>query len=138
MIRKLIDLIRRLWSIPFLRFLVVGGINTVFAYSVFALFILIGLHYVLASLLTLICAVLFNFKTTGTLVFKNRDKRLIFRFFGVYLIYYFMIIGLLRLFDMAGVTPLVAGAIIVLPMAVVTFLLMRKLVFKSFKQGLIK
>jgi putative flippase GtrA len=138
LIRKIIDLIRRLWSIPFLRFLVVGGINTVFGYSVFALFILLGLHYVLAALLGQICGILFNFKTTGTLVFKNRDNRLIFRFFGVYLITYFLTIGLLKLFDMAGVTPLVAGAIIVLPMGLVSFLLMRKLVFKAFKQGLIK
>jgi putative flippase GtrA len=138
LIRKIIDLIRRLWSIPFLRFLVVGGINTLFGYSVFALFILIGLHYVLAALLATICGILFNFKTTGTLVFKNRDNRLIFRFFGVYLITYFSIVGLLKLFDTAGVTPLVAGAIIVLPMGVVSFLLMRKLVFKTFKQGLIK
>ena len=138
MIRKIIDLIRRLWAIPFLRFLVVGGINTVFGYSIFALFILIGLHYVLAALLGTICGILFNFKTTGTLVFKNRDNRLIFRFFGVYSITYFLTIGLLKLFNMAGVTPLVAGAIIVLPMGVVSFLLMKKLVFKTFRQGLIR
>jgi hypothetical protein len=47
-------------------------------------------------------------------------------------------VGFLKLFDMAGVIPLVAGAIIVLPMAVVSFLLMRKLVFKTFKRGFIK
>lgn len=135
MIRKLIDLIRRLWSIPFLRFLVIGGINTVFGYSVFALFILLGLHYVLAALLGQICGVLFNFKTTGTLVFKNKDNRLIFRFFGVYLITYLLTIGLLKIFNMFGVSSLVGGAIIVLPMAVVSFLLMRKFVFKTFKQG---
>jgi len=138
LIRKIIDLIRRLWAIPFLRFLVVGGINTVFGYGVFALFILLGLHYVLAVLLGQICGILFNFKTTGTIVFKNRNNRLIFRFFGVYVITYFSIVGLLKLFDMAGVTPLVAGAIIVLPMGVVSFLLMRKLVFKTFKQGLLR
>jgi len=138
LVRKIIELIRRLWSIPFLRFLVVGGINTLFGYSVFALFILIGLHYVLASLLALICGILFNFKTTGTLVFKNRDKRLIFRFFGVYLIYYLVIIGLLKIFNMFGVSSLVAGAIIVVPMGIVSFLLMKKLVFKNFKQGLIR
>lgn len=116
----------------------VGGINALFGYSVFALFILLGLHYVLAALLATICGILFNFKTTGKLVFKNKDNRLIFRFFGVYLITYFLIVGLLKLFDMAGVAPLVAGAIIVLPMGVVSFLLMKKLVFKTFKQGLIK
>jgi putative flippase GtrA len=138
LIRKIIDLIHRLWSIPFFRFLVVGGVNTIFGYGVFSLLILLGLHYVIAALLATICGILFNFKTTGTLVFKNRDSRLIFRFFGVYLITYFLIVGLLKLLDMAGVTPLVAGAIIVLPMGVVSFLLMKNLVFKTFKQGLIK
>jgi putative flippase GtrA len=138
LIRKIIDLIRRLWSIPFLRFLVVGGINTVFGYSVFALFILIGLHYALAALLATICGILFNFKTTGTLIFKNKDNRLIFRFFGVYLITYLSTIGLLKIFNMFGVSNLMAGAIIVLPMGIVSFLLMKKLVFKTFRQGLIK
>ena len=131
MIRRIIDLIRKFWAIPFLRFLVVGGINTVFGYSVFALFILMGLHYVLAALLAQICGILFNFKTTGTIVFKNKDNRLIFRFFAVYLFTYLLNIGLLKLFDMADIGPLIAGAIIVLPMAFVSFLLMRKFVFST-------
>lgn len=131
MIKRIIDIIRRLWAIPFLRFLVVGGINTVFGYTVFAIFILLQLHYVIAALLAQICGILFNFKTTGTIVFKNRNNRLIFRFFGVYLITYLLIIGLLKVFDLYGVGSLVAGAIIVLPMAFVSFLLMRKFVFST-------
>ena len=134
MIRRIIDLIHRLWAIPFLRFLVVGGVNTLFSFAVYALLILLGLHYVLAALISTICGILFNFKTTGTLVFKNKDNRLLLRFFGVYTFTYFINIGLLKLFDMAGVGSLVAGAIIVLPMAVVSFLLMRRFVFKTLKQ----
>jgi putative flippase GtrA len=129
LIRRIIELIRRLWAIPFLRFLVVGGVNTVFGYGVFALLILLGLHYVIAALLATICGVLFNFKTTGTIVFRNKDNRLIFRFFGVYLITYLLNIGLLKIFDMYGVGSLIAQAIIVLPLAFVSFLLMRKFVF---------
>ena len=131
MIRWIIDLIRRLWAIPFLRFLVVGGINTLFSFAIYALLILLGLHYVLAALISTVCGILFNFKTTGTLVFKNKDNRLLLRFFGVYTFTYFINIGLLKLFDMAGGGSLVAGAIIVLPMAVVSFLLMRRFVFKT-------
>jgi len=134
LVRRIFDLIRRLWAIPFLRFLVVGGINALFGYAVFALFILIGLHYVLAALLATICGILFNFKTTGTIVFKNRDNRLILRFFGIYTIIYFINVGLLKLFDMVGIGNLVAGAIIVLPMAVISFLLMRRFVFKTLEQ----
>ena len=134
MIRRIVEFIRRLWAIPFLRFLVVGGVNTVFGYSVFALFILLGLHYVLAVLIGQVCGILFNFNTTGRIVFKNKDNRLIFRFFGVYLFTYLLNIGLLKLFEMAGVGSLVAGAIIVLPLAVVSFLLMRKFVFNKLLQ----
>jgi putative flippase GtrA len=140
LIRQIRSIIYRLWSIQFLRFLVVGGVNTVFGYSVFALFILLHLHYVVAALLGQICGVLFNFKTTGTLVFKNKDNRLIFRFFGVYLFTYLINIGLLKVFDMRGVGSLIAGAIILLPVASVSFLLNKRFVFnalntKSAKQG---
>lgn len=134
MIRRIVDLIRRLWAIPFLRFLVVGGINTLFSFAIYALFILLGLHYVLAALLATICGILFNFNTTGRIVFKNKDNRLLLRFFGVYTFTYFINIGLLKLLDMAGVGSLVSGAIIVLPMAVISFLLMRRFVFKTLKQ----
>ena len=109
----------------------VGGVNTAFGYTVFAVFILLGLHYVLAALLGQICGILFNFKTTGTIVFKNKDNRLIFRFFGVYLFTYLLNIGLLKVFDFYGVGSLVAGAIIILPIAFISFLLSRRFVFNA-------
>lgn len=131
MIERIIDTIRRLWSIAYFRFLVVGGVNTVFGYAVFALLILLNLHYVLAASLATICGVLFNFKTTGLIVFGNKDNRLIFRFFGIYLIYYLLNIGLLKAFDMYGIGSLVAQAIIVLPLGTFSFLLIRKFVFSA-------
>ena len=134
MIHKIIDIIHKLWSIPLLRFLVVGGINTVFYYLVFALFILLQLHYVIAALLAQVCGILFNFQTTGVIVFKNKDNRLIFRFFGVYLFTYLLNIGLLKIFDIYGVSSLIAQTIIVIPMAIVTFLLMSKFVFSGFEK----
>ena len=133
MIRQIIAVVRRLWANQFLRFLVVGAVNTAFGYSIFAVLILLHLHYTVAALLSTICGVLFNFKTTGVLVFKNKDNRLIFRFFGVYLITYLLSIGSLRVFEIAGIGSLVAAAIMILPVSFVGFLLMRKFVFKSLK-----
>ena len=124
-------LIRTLWAIQFLRFLAVGGINTAFGYGVFALFIWIGLHYVLAALLGEICGILFNFKTTGTIVFGSRDNRLIFRFFGVYLFAYLLRVGLLKTFKYFGVGPLVAAAVILLPISLLVYFLQRRLVFSA-------
>ena len=78
-----------------------------------------------------ICGILFNFKTTGTIVFKNRNNRLIFRFFGVYLTTYVLNYGLLRLLESVGIGRLVGGAIIVLPLAILAYLLNRRLVFNA-------
>jgi putative flippase GtrA len=110
---------------------VVGGVNTAFGFAVFALFILLGLPREVAVFLGLVCGILFNFKTYGTFVFRNKNNRLILRFFGVYLSSYLLTIGLLKLFDLYGIGSLVAMAIIVLPVNLLTFLLQRRFVFNS-------
>ena len=81
----------------FIRFLIIGGVNTVFAYSVYAVSIFIGLHYTLAALAQTVLGTLFSFKTMGCLVFDNPDNKLIFKFIAVYAGCYFLNIGLLRL-----------------------------------------
>ena len=131
MTKQIAAIIRQLWAIQFLRFLAVGAVNTGFGYGVFAGFILLHLHYTVAVLLSTICGVLFNFKTTGILVFNNKNNRLVLRFFGVYLITYLLTIGLLKVFNSYGVSNLIAGAIILLPMAFVSFSLSKKLVFRA-------
>lgn len=131
MIKQIIAMVRRLWAIQFLRFLVVGAVNTAFGYGVFAGFILLHLHYTVAALLATICGVLFNFKTTGVLVFENKNNRLIFRFFGVYAITYLLTIGLLKVFNFYNVSNLIGGAIIALPIAFISFSLSKKLVFRA-------
>lgn len=138
MINLFVSLIHRLWANQFLRFLMVGGINAIFGYSVFAGLILLHLHYVLAALIGQICGILFNFKTTGTLVFKNKNNGLIFRFFGVYLFTYLLNIGLLKVFSLWGIGSLIAGAIIILPVACVSFLLSRTLVFKNVSPSMVR
>ena len=118
-----------------MRFLFVGGLNTVFGYTVYSIFILINLHYVLAALLGQICGILFNFKTTGSIVFKNKDNRLIFRFFAVYLVTYLITIGLLKIFDIHNIGSLVAGAIIILPIAFLSFFLNKTFVFNKLRKN---
>ena len=124
-------LIRKLWSIQFLRFLAVGGVNLAFGYAAFAVFILFGLPKELAAFFSTICGILFNFKTTGTIVFRNKNNRLIFRFFGVYLFTYLLNIGLLEVFEYFGVGPLVAGAIIILPVSLLGFFMNKRFVFNT-------
>jgi putative flippase GtrA len=114
----------------FLRFIVVGAVNTAFGYSVFALLILAGAHYAVAALLSTICGVLFNFRTTGRFVFKNRDSSLLLRFAGVYAICYVAGVLLLRFSRALGVDILLAAAVLAFPMAVFSYTLNRLLVFR--------
>jgi len=74
----------------FIRFLLVGVINTLFGYGVYAFLLLLGVHFTLAALLSTIFGVLFNFKSTGALVFKSNNNQLIIKFFVVYGILYFL------------------------------------------------
>ena len=77
-----------------IRFGVIGCLNTAFSYIIFACFIFVGLHYMLATLLATIIGTFFSFKTLGALVFDNPDNRLVVKFFIVYGFCYFLSIGL--------------------------------------------
>lgn len=129
MISAVCNLIKWLWAIQFLRFLAVGAVNTAFGYGVFASLILLNLNYMVAALLGQICGVLFNFKTTGTFVFRNRNNKLIFKFIGVYLVTYLITIGTLKGLALCGIGNLIGGAIIVLPIALLSFTMNKKFVF---------
>ena len=115
----------------FVRFLIVGGINTAFGYGVFALLIFLKFHYAIAVLLGTILGVLFNFQTTGRLVFDSKGNRLIFKFIGVYVIIYVINTLALGVFNFFKVNMYLAGAVMLLPMAMVAFVLNKNLVFKG-------
>ena len=113
----------------FIKFLFVGALNTLFSYCVYSLLLFIGGHYAIAVIVSTVLGVLFNFKTTGVIVFKNNDNALIFKFVGVYSVTCSLNIIFLKIFDMLGFNLYFAGAILILPMALISFILMKKLVF---------
>lgn len=86
-------------SIRFIKFLGVGVINTLFGYGIFALFLFLGLHFSLASLIGTILAVIFNFFTTGRIVFNNKNNLLIWKFILVYAILYLINLFLLSIIN---------------------------------------
>jgi putative flippase GtrA len=118
----------------------VGVLNTIFGYSLFAILILIGLHYKYAVLIGTILGVLFNFQTTGKLVFGSKNNKLVFRFVGVYVVTFLLNVEALRIADAISINIehkakiLIAGAILVLPMAVISFVLMKLFVFREGSQ----
>jgi putative flippase GtrA len=131
-IRKyLVDFFDRVFSKRFIIFLLVGGLNTIFGYGIFALCIYLKLHYSLASLISTVLGILFNFKTTGIIVFKNHNNSLIYRFFLAYGISFCIGLVLLFLLNKIGISNYIGGALLILPGAVIAYTLQRLLVFNK-------
>src|SRR5690606_7438256 len=122
------QLITRLWQIRLLRFLVVGAINTIFSYIVYAILILVGAHFSLATLISTVLGVIFNFFTTGRIVFRNMDNKRFLSFVLVYAFTYLVNILILRwLIDGLAMEKLLAGALVTLPVALLSYVLNAKL-----------
>lgn len=113
----------------FLKFMVVGVVNTLFGYSMFVLFTWLGITYSIALILSTVAGVLFNFKTIGQLVFSNRNNALLIRFIGVYTIIYFVNLYSLKALLGLHFNVYVASAMLVVPMAILSFILNKTLVF---------
>lgn len=117
----------------FLRFLLVGGLNTAVGYGLFLLALALMPTTFTALIVANILAILFNFVTTGSLVFGVRDPRLLARFFGVYaIVFVYNAVGLALLEDM-GVRPWLGGLILLPGAVVLGYLLNRSFVFGAAK-----
>lgn len=123
------NLLRRLFRYQFVKFLFVGGLNTVFGYGCFALFLYAGLHYTLALFLSTAFGIMFNFKSLGFLVFSSRSNQLIFRFIGTYFVIYLINATGIAILSAWGYEPRIGGAILIFPMAVLAFILNKRFVF---------
>ena len=114
-----------------LRFLLVGGLNAAFGYGVFALLVWLGLPYPAAIGLATVLGIAFNFQTTGRLVFGGAPLSRLARFIGVYAVVYLLnvaaVAGLLRL----GLNVYAANAVVLVPLALITFMLQRTFVFPA-------
>lgn len=114
-----------------IRFIIVGIVNTIFGYSLYALFIYIGLTYIISILFSTILGLFFNFKTIGNFVFNSKDKTLIRKFFLVYIIVFIMNILLVKLFKIYSFDDYISGLLAVIPIAFVSFMLNKYYVFKE-------
>lgn len=117
--------------LQFISFLIIGIINTVFGYSIYAAFLYLGLHYAWAGMLSTIVGILFNFKSIGIAVFQSTNNVLIFRFASVYGVVYCLSIAGVALLDRVGISPYCSGALMLVPMAVLSFVLNKYFVFNK-------
>lgn len=117
----------------FIKFLLVGGLNTLFGYALFALLLALGLYYPWALLIATCIGVLFNFKSTGKLVFKNSDNSLLLRFILLYIFIYLFNLAAIKILDLLIHNLYWSGLLAMGPSAVLSYYCSKKYVFR--KQG---
>ena len=123
-------LARRVLRFQFIRFLAVGGLNTLFGYVVYLVGLSIRLSPEMALLLATCVGSMFNYLTTGRLVFRHQTLDQLVPFIGTYALLYLINLGAIRLVLSAGLPPALAQAVLIPPMAVLSFTLFRFLVFR--------
>jgi len=122
---------RKMKNNKFIKFILVGILNTIVGYGLFTIFIYLGLKYPLAVLFSTILGVSFNFKSIGKLVFGSHDNGLILHFIAVYVVIYVLnILGLwiLKYFGLENMY--INGFVLLAPLAIVSYVLNKNFVFE--------
>ncbi|GGF58982.1 hypothetical protein GCM10007301_18360 [Azorhizobium oxalatiphilum] len=117
------------WNNRIVRYVVVGGLNTLFGFAVYAVLALTSLPTWLILILANVAAISFNFATTGGIVFRDLKAQRIPRFLITYGIIFLTYLTLIE-----GLSPLVGGrivamAIVVLPVSALNYGLQMLFVF---------
>lgn len=115
----------------FARFVLVGALNTAFGVGVYCMAVFLGMPYFIATLASNVLGVLFNFVTTGHLVFGNGDRRLIFRFVACYAAVYLINTATVKLLLLMGMNSYWAGILATAPVAVCSFFLLKYFVYSK-------
>jgi len=122
---------RTLFKFQFIRFILVGLVNTAFSYSIYAFFLYLGFNYAIANLLSLLFGILFSFKTQGRFVFGNSDNRLFWRFFFGWAVIYLATITLIGQLIDRGLDAYVSGALAIPFSTAMSYLTQKYFVFRS-------
>jgi len=115
-------------SSRFVRFLVWGGLNPAFGYCVFVAWLWLGSSFALRGAVPL--GILFNFKSTGNLVFRSKGNRNLPRFVAVYAIIYLVNTLSLGVMLRFGIHEWLGGLILLVPSAILSYVLNRHFVFR--------
>jgi putative flippase GtrA len=116
---------RNFLNTQFLKFIAIGALNTLFGYFVYIVFILAGIEYHLALTFATILGVIFNFFTTGKIVFLNKGLNNVKKFIILYFSIYCINQVLLTILVEHGVNMIISQTII-MPLLVLTSYLIHK------------
>ena len=113
-----------------IRFILVGFVNSVFGYAVFAGLTMIGCPDVAAVPVAMAVGVVFNFLSYGKLVFASLDPRRLPRFLAAYSCLYACNVFGPSGAGKAGAERLAAQAFLVFPLAALAYFLNDRWVFR--------
>ena len=128
---RLRRLVRRLTHSTLARFIAVGVLNTAFSYLLYAGLVLARIDYRFALTICSVVTIVWNFNTTGRLVFGNRRQSLIFKFIGGYGLIYLVNLGLIIMLAQFGVGELARQALALPVIVLCSFALNRGWVFRG-------
>lgn len=116
-------------SVRFVKFLIVGGLNALFGFTIYGLLAITALPTWLVLLLATLLGIVFNFFTTGGLVFKSLNITKVPAFIICYGIVFLLNLGLLYWLTPIFDSRIWAMALIIAPMSVLTYFMQSRLVF---------
>lgn len=106
----------------FVKFLIVGVVNTIFGYAVYAALVWMGFGPQTALAMAFAIGVIWNFLTHARIVFQTEGLTRLPIYVAVYLVVYVINRWLLGMALNAGYDPYLAQGVLTLFMAVLTFL----------------
>ena len=118
----------------FAKFIAVGLLNTIFGYSIFAALTATGFGPEISALLSTFAGVMFNYWTTGRLVFSNKGYLALPKFIGVYAAICTLNVISLRTLISAGLSALAAQALLLPLITIASYFAISVLVFGKKKQ----
>jgi len=112
-----------------LRFIAAGALNSVFGFAVYSAAILWGVPVWAALLVANVAGLGFNFVTTGGYAFRSLQLSRFPRFAAAYLGLYLLNWGLIHELQAWVSGAIMAQALLTLPLAALSYLVLSKLVF---------
>ncbi len=116
----------------FIKFLAIGGLNTLIYYCLFGIFLFIGIDYRISVLMATVIGVGISFINFSKYVFKNENNKLIYRFVANYVVLYFLNIYLIQIIhNSLNYNFYLAGFIALFPISILTYFMNKIFVFKK-------
>ncbi len=121
--------LKTFWQQPFFRFLFVGGLNTLFGYLVLALLLFLKVNLPLAIFFGMVIGIIFNFFTTGKVVFQSFTRWQFIKFIFIYLMIYLTNVTMIKIVQHHQFNYYFSIVLVMIPMSFITYFLLKMVVF---------